>query len=295
MSFRRALPAAAVVALAAAGTLLTVVGHRIHALGLLQAAAGSVALVGCSALALNGSRPRPLPTRRAVRTVLATTAANALTPAGMGGALLTVRVHTRTGLSGEQAAAATALRAAAGAAVALIVTAVTAGTAGVGGLPVPRSGPVLLAALLAAIATVGLVVATVPAAGRLVRMLRRTTGSMGAVCRRPRSCAALLLGCLGVTAAQLVTLDGAVRAVGGHLGLSGLLVALLGSAAARSALPSPGGVGPIEAALVGGLTGLGMHLAAATVAVMVYRTAGHWLPTLAGTGSIRHLRRQAVL
>jgi uncharacterized membrane protein YbhN (UPF0104 family) len=72
-------------------------------------------------------------------------------------------------------------------------------------------------------------------------------------------------------------------------------VALLGSAAARSALPSPGGVGPIEAALVGGLTALGLGWGSATAAVAVYRTAGHWLPVLAGVLSIRELRRRQLL
>jgi uncharacterized membrane protein YbhN (UPF0104 family) len=51
-------------------------------------------------------------------------------------------------------------------------------------------------------------------------------------------------------------------------------------------------VGPIEAALVGGLTALGMTWEAAASAVAVYRTAGHWLPVLAGAISIRELRRR---
>src|SRR5437870_13660212 len=76
-------------------------GISLHALGLLEAVAGSLLLVSSSALALNGSRPVALPARRAVKTVLATTAANAVTPAGVGGALLTMRVHRRTGLTAE--------------------------------------------------------------------------------------------------------------------------------------------------------------------------------------------------
>ncbi|MGB8650258.1 MAG: TIGR00374 family protein, partial [Mycobacteriales bacterium] len=104
-----------------------------------------------------------------------------------------------------------------------------------------------------------------------------------------------LLGCFGVTAAQLITLQGAVHAVGGHVPWAELLVALLGSAAARSAVPSPGGVGPVEAALVGGLTALGLGWGAAATAVAVYRTAGHVLPVLAGVLSIRELRRRALL
>ncbi|HUR52168.1 MAG TPA: lysylphosphatidylglycerol synthase domain-containing protein, partial [Mycobacteriales bacterium] len=111
------------------------------------------------------------------------------------------------------------------------------------------------------------------------------------VTRRPRCLASLVVGCAGVTVAQLLTLHGAVRAVGGHLPWVELLATLMGSAAARSAVPSPGGVGPVEAALVGGLSALGLGLGTAAAAVAVYRTAGHWLPVLGGVASLRSLRR----
>jgi uncharacterized membrane protein YbhN (UPF0104 family) len=109
--------------------------------------------------------------------------------------------------------------------------------------------------------------------------------------RRPRCLASLVLGCAGVTIAQLLTLHGAVRAVGGHLPWAELLATLMGSAAAKSAMPSPGGVGPVEAALVGGLSALGLGLGTAAAAVAVYRTAGHWVPVLGGVASLRALRR----
>ena len=80
-------------------------------------------------------------------------------------------------------------------------------------------------------------------------------------------------------------------AVGGQLSWADLLAALMGSAAARSAVPSPGGVGPIEAALVGGLSALGLGVGTAAAAVAVYRTAGHWVPVLGGVASLKSLRR----
>lgn len=293
MSPRRTSAALGVLALVAAA-LAWAVEPAGRLLGVAEAVVGSLLLISCSTLALNGSRPAPLPTRRAVRTVLASTAANALTPAGVGGTVLTVRVHRRTGLSCEQAVAAAGLRTAAGALVAVLVTVATAGAVGTGSLPAFSPPDAIAIALLVTAAT-AVLLSAVPVARRVLSSLRRTAVDAGAVLRRPRCCVALLLGCLGVTAGQLMTLAGAVRAVGGHLELTGLLVALLGSTAARSAFPSPGGVGPIEAALVAGLTTLGMHLGAATLAVVVYRTAGHWLPVLAGATSIRHLRRHALL
>jgi glycosyltransferase 2 family protein len=142
---------------------------------------------------------------------------------------------------------------------------------------------------------VGILAVVVVGAALAVPVSRRwLLGTMAAivdVARRPRCLASLVIGCAGVTLAQLLTLQGAVNAVGGHVPWAELLAALMGSAAARSAVPSPGGVGPVEAALVGGLSALGLGLGTAAAAVAVYRTAGHWLPVLGGVLSMRSLRR----
>ncbi|MCU1588219.1 MAG: hypothetical protein JWN31_1712 [Frankiales bacterium] len=268
-------------------------GLHLQLTGLAQAAAGSALLVGCSALALNGSRPVPLSSRRAVPAVLATSAANAITPAGIGGTLLIMRVHRRSGLTTEQAAAAAALRTAFGAVTALLVTGVVASRVGFEAMPSSHT------ALLVALAVAGAVLLTAVAMPvtrrRALLEVVRVSAALADVLRRPRCFVSLAVGCLGVTAAQLLTLQGAVHAVGGRIAWEQLLVALMGSAAARSALPLPGGVGPIEAALVGGLTALGMTWEAAASAVAVYRTAGHWLPVLAGAISIRELRRRELV
>jgi len=268
-------------------------GIHFQLAGLAQAAAGSALLVSCSTLALNGSRPVALSTRRAVPTVLATTAANAVTPGGIGGTILTLRVHRRSGLTSEQAAAAAGLRTGVGALTATAVTAVVASTVGMEELPSSRTGLWIVLGLLSAVAVVAL--ALPDTRRRVVGSAGRVSVAVVDVVRRPRCLASLVIGCAGVTLAQLLTLQGAVHAVGGHVPWADLLVALMGSAAARSAMPSPGGVGPIEAALVGGLTALGLGLGVATAAVAVYRTAGHWLPVLAGVLSIRELRRRQLL
>lgn len=268
-------------------------GVQLRLGGLLQAVLGSTLLVGCSALALNGSRPMALSARRAVPAVLATTAANAVTPAGIGGNLMMLRIHRKSGLSAEQAAAAAGLRTGVGALCATAITAITASTVGMDQLP-PDGTKLKLA--LVFVCLVGL--ATVfmhKTRRRVVESAGRFARAVWDVVRQPRCAISLVVGCVGVTAAQLVTLQGAVRAVGGHIALGELLVTLLGSAAARSAVPSPGGVGPIEAALVAGLTALGMHWETAVTAVAVYRTAGHWLPVVAGVVSLGQLRRKQLI
>ena len=290
---RHALPFTAVaIGLAAAGVAVPVVfGVRLHAAGLAEAVLGSLLLVSCSALALNGSRPTPLPARRAVKAVLATTAANAVTPAGIGGAALMLRLHKKSGLTNEQATAATALRTAFAALTGVLTAATVAGTVGTRHLPTRQVGIAALVLLFTLFA-----LATVPSLRRkVIGAVRRLGAALVDVLRRPRCLASLVVGCLGVAVAQVLTLQGAVSAVGGHLAWPELLAALVGSAAARSAVPSPGGVGPIEAALIGGLTTMGLGLGAASVAVAIYRTAGHWLPVGGGVLSARALRTRHLL
>ena len=263
--------------------------------GLVQVVGGAALLVTCSAVALNASRVRPLAARRAVPAVLAATAANAVTPAGLGGSALMARLHARTGLSGDEAVAAVTLRALASGVAGILVATLAAATLGLAGPSVPggSTGPLVLATLLLGAVAFGL--ACPHRRGRVAVHLRKTGAAVAGVLTRPWRTAALVLGAVGVVASQLLILDGAVRAVGGDVGLGALLVTLLGSSAARAAVPSPGGVGPVEAALVAGLSALGLPMGAAAIAVGVYRAAGLWLPVLAGVVALRGLRREGLL
>ena len=263
---------------------------HLSAVGMIQTAAGTALMIGSSAVALNASRVRPLAAHRAVPAVLAATAVNAITPAGLGGNALTARLHARTGLDGDEAIAAVALRSLASGVVGILVTSLAAATLGLDGPHLPGGSklPIIVGVLVIGAAAFAL--ACPHRRGRLAAHLRHTAAAAATVLTRPLRTAALLAGAAGVLAAQLLILDGAVRAVGGHVGIGPLLVTLMGSSAARAAVPSPGGVGPVEAALVAGLAALGLPMAAAAIAVGVYRTAGLWLPVLAGIVALRRLR-----
>jgi uncharacterized membrane protein YbhN (UPF0104 family) len=285
------LPRTALLA-AAGGVGLVVAATRLHlsAEGMVQTAAGTALLIACSAMALNASRVRPLAARRAVPAVLAATAANAVTPAGIGGSALMARLHARTGLTGDEAVAAVTLRALASGVAGILVASLAAATLGLEGPSLPGGSAVPLVVGTLALGGVALALTCPHRRGRIATHLRRTAAAAATVLTQPWRTLALVAGAVGVIAAQLLILDGAVRAVGGHVGVGALLVTLLGSSAARAAVPSPGGVGPVEAALVAGLAALGVPMAAAAVAVGVYRTAGLWLPVLAGVIALRRLR-----
>lgn len=291
------LPRSAIaMAIGAAAVLAAAIRLQLHPAGLAQTLAGTAALVGCSALALNASRVRPLAAATALRGVLASTAANAVTPAGLGGSAIAARLHARTGLSADEAVAAVTLRALASGIAGMILGLAAAATLGLEPPSLPGSGRTT--ALLIATVIVGgsaLALACPHRRGRAAHHVRGTAAAVAGVLKHPARTAVLVLGAVGVLAAQLVILDGAVRAVGGDVGLGALFVTLLGSSAARAAVPSPGGVGPVEAALVAGLAALGLPMAAAAVAVGVYRTVGLWLPVVVGIVTLRTLRRDHLI
>ena len=172
---------------------------------------------------------------------------------------------------------------------------------GTDGLNLPAGLPTGIAVALGAIAV--LVVLTAIAirvfrpdrAAAAVRRVTETAVALGHLARCPRRVALLLAGSAGVVLAQAVLLDGAIRAVGHDLRPAVVVAMLLGSHAARAAVPTPGGIGPIEAALVAGLTAGGIPMGTAGLAVVLYRIAGLWVPVAAGVVSLRALRRRGLL
>lgn len=267
-------------------------------LGLGQALLGCLLLVTGGAVALACSRPRALARSAALRGSLAACAANAVTPAGLGGSALALRLHTRTGLTAEEAVAAVGVRALASGAVATL-----AGALVLTSRPHLPSPPGWLLAAVLVVAVTALLLLATDAPGRPLARLRREVvltgraarGALGALAHAPRRLALLLAGAAAVTCGQLVVLDGAVHLVGGDLGVTALFSALVGSAAARAAVPSPGGIGPVEAALVAGLTALGLPVGSAVVAVGVHRVLALGVPVVAGLAALATLRRHRLV
>ena len=74
---------------------------------------------------------------------------------------------------------------------------------------------------------------------------------------------------------------GAVLVLGYYLGTAGNL------------LPLPGGVGGVEAGMIGSFVGFRIRASLATLAVLGYRTISYWLPTLPGAAAYVRLRRAA--
>jgi uncharacterized membrane protein YbhN (UPF0104 family) len=155
---------------------------------------------------------------------------------------------------------------------------------------------VALGVLVAAV----LVVLSIPAGRRLARS--RLAPALGQViprlldvAQKPVKLTEGIGGAFLVTAANILCLDASVRAVGGHAALAAIAVVFLTGNALGSAVPTPGGLGAVEAALTAGLTAAGLPGAAAVTAVLIFRLVTFWLPVAIGWAALNYLQRQDAL
>ncbi|ANH94831.1 MULTISPECIES: lysylphosphatidylglycerol synthase domain-containing protein [unclassified Streptomyces] len=260
---------------------------------LLLGATAALATWACAALAQQGAVAERLPRGRLLAAQFAASAANHVLPAGLGAGAVNLRFLMRCGLPAGRSAGALAVKAAAGALARGVLIAVLAALCP-GVLRLPE---VPVAALAAAGAVVALV--TLLLCGPLRSRWRRAVGAVGADIRavhaRPHRAAALWGGSFAFAAAHALVVIAVVQAVG--LPLSPLRVALLYLAASSAAalLPTPGGLGSLDAALAFALTSAGAPGTAAASAVLGYRLLTVWLPLIPGLLVLGALiRRRAV-
>jgi undecaprenyl-diphosphatase len=177
----------------------------------------------------------------------------------------------------------------------LVVFFAWAGRSGGDAFKLP-SGSRLLAIIAVVLALAGVVAAT-RRGRRLVRthvvtFVKRSINSIVVLSRSPVKLAALFGGSLGVTLAYICALAAAVAAFSGDVSIAEVGAVYLGASVLAAAAPTPGGLGAMEAALVAGLTGVGMASGPAVAAVLSYRLATYWLPILPGWLSFHILERR---
>ncbi|MFI2433480.1 lysylphosphatidylglycerol synthase domain-containing protein [Streptomyces sp. NPDC018693] len=260
---------------------------------LLLGATATLGTWGCAALAQQGAVPRRLPGGRLVAAQFAASAANHVLPAGLGAGAVNLRFLMRCGLPAARAATALAVKAAAAALVRAALIAVLAlSCPGVLRLPgVSRTAVVLAAATAVVLA----LLLGGPLRPRCRRALTAVLGDIRAVHARPCRAAALWGGSLAFTVLHALVLIAVTRAV--DLPLSPARVALLYLAASTAAalLPTPGGLGSLDAALALALAAAGAPGAAAASAVLGYRLLTVWLPLVPGLLVLGALIRRRAL
>ncbi len=255
-----------------------------------------------SAMALIGGVPGHAPFWPTVLAQFASSFINRVSPANVGGMALNARFLQKAGSDAPASVAAVGVNSLAGAImhlVLMVVFFVLAGHDLTKAFKLPSSSKILLI-LAVILAVVGIVLASRPgrrwARKQLLPGLRSAAASLRRVAASPVKMGLLFGGSALITLAYIAALVASIKAftsTGPSLIVIGAVY--LASAALAAAAPTPGGLGAIEAALIAGLQGVGMHAGPAVSAVLLYRLATYWLPILPGWLSWRFLQRREYL
>ncbi|MFE0523214.1 YbhN family protein [Streptomyces sp. NPDC058954] len=260
---------------------------------LLLACCATIATWACAAVAQQGAVIERLPRGRLVAAQFAACAANHILPAGAGASLVNVRFLTRCGLSTRRSATALAVKAAVGGIVrcALGVTLLVAAP---GSVPLSARVPHGLVLVLVPLAVAALVLAVV-VSGRLRRAVGRGVADVREVHRSGGRACALWGGSVAFALLHASVVVAVVHALGLELPTSHVVMAYLVASGAAALLPTPGGLGSLDAALALALTAAGAPGQTAVSAVIGYRLLTSWLPMAPGLLVLGLLARRSVL
>lgn len=228
---------------------------------------------------------------------VANTFAATTTPAGVGGLALSTRFLQKGGLTALRATAAVALQQSVQVIVhvaLLIFFSAVAGTATNLWHFVPNATVLYLVAGVA-LGIVGTFV-LVPnlrrwLATELRPKLKEVTRDLAELAREPKRLGLIVLGSAGTTLGAALALWASVEAFGGGTTFVTVTVVTMVGGTLASAAPTPGGVGAVEAALIGGLAAFGVPTGIAVPSVLLYRVLTCWLPVFIGWPVMRWLTK----
>jgi undecaprenyl-diphosphatase len=252
-------------------------------------------------IGMTGTVPQNIPFGPALSVQFASSFVNRVSPANVGGMAANARFLQKNGVEPASAVAAVGLNSVVGGIVhvVLIVVFFVWSGSGLGKAFSLPSGSKILLILAVVSAAGGLLFITRWGRQKVFHPLMTGLRSAGAnfaqVAKSPVKIAMLFGGSAGVTLAYISALVCAVNAFGGGIPIAKIGAVYLAASALAAATPTPGGLGAIEAALVAGLTGIGMEAGAAVSAVLTYRLATYWLPILPGWLSWMFLQRREYL
>lgn len=248
-----------------------------------------------ASLVLSGAVLTPLRFRLTYMVQLAVAFSGLVAPALVGNIALNTRYLQRSGVSPAVAASSIGLGQVAQFSSYATLFVLSGVAAGVG----PRAsfnppGIAILGLALAILVIIGLI--SVPAvrrfaSRRLLGHLKGVVPSLLGVLQRPSKIAQLIGGALLLDASFVTALYLSTRAFGATTPLAAVAVTYFAGAVIGSAVPTPGGLGGVEAALAAGLVAVGTSSGVAVSAVLLYRLATYWAPIPLGWVSIHYLQR----
>jgi uncharacterized protein (TIRG00374 family) len=231
----------------------------------------------------------------------ANTFAATTTPAGVGGLALSTRFLQKAGLGTVRATAAVAVQQAVQVithVALLIFFSVAAGASADLSHFVPKMTLVYLIGGIA-LGAVGAFLFVPKLRNWLDTAVRPKINEVGGdlveLVREPKRFALIVLGCATTTLGMAFTLWCSIMAFGGGTNFVTVTVVTMVGGTLASAAPTPGGVGAVEAALIGGLAAFGVPTAVAVPSVLLYRVLTVWLPVFAGWPIMRWLTNRDMI
>ncbi len=261
-------------------------------------ALSAVTYVG-AAMSLSGFVTDRLPFLRTLLAQVAGSFVTLVTPAAVGGAALNIRYLQRRKVPAAVAAASVGVAQVVSFVLHILLIAVFAAIAGTTlkyTIQPPRWAYFVLAGLVAA----ALAVLAVPAGRHLLRArlaptLEQVLPRLLEIAQHPRKLALGIGGALVLDAAYILCLTVCVAAFGRSVPMAAIAVVYLTGSAIGSIIPTPGGIGGVEAALTAGLTAAGLPGAVAVSAVLLFRLLTFWLPVPFGWVALNYLERKGDL
>jgi len=258
-------------------------------------ALSAVTYVG-AALSLSGFVAKRLNFPRTLLVQLAGSFITLVTPAAVGGAALNVRYLQRRKIPAPVAVASVGVSQVVAFVLHIVLLVVFAAIAGTGAES-PIKPPTWAYLVLAGLVVLAGVVFAIPAGRRLVRA--RLSPTFGQVmprlldtAQRPRKLAEGIGGALLLSLAYILCLTACVAAFGRSVPFAKIGFVYLTGSAIGSIIPTPGGLGAVEAALTAGLTAAGVPCAVALSAVLLFRLLTFWLRVPLGWGALNFLERR---
>lgn len=252
--------------------------------------------LGGSALNVMACSPVQLPAGRTYAVQVACGFVRFISPTALGGAALNARYVQRAGASTPMALASMGTAQVIQVVTTVALLAVLAPVTGTTVVPPAIRGQVLwVAAGVMAVAALVLIVAPglrVKLSGALASMLsqlRAVTAAPGPALRRVLVAAA---GGVLLTIGLVLALTASIAAMGGAIEPVPIGIAFLVGSAVGSAVPTPGGIGTVEAALVAALAASGQLVTVALPAVLVFRLVTVWLQVPLGWAAFHVLHRR---
>ena len=248
-----------------------------------------------ASLALSGSFNLTLRFVRTYMTQLAVAFSGLVAPAAIGNIALNTRYLQKSGAEPAVAGASVGVAQVAQFSSYFVLLTISGVLAGTG----PRASFTPPAVLVAAVPIVVLVVLALLAVPRIRRLIsvrlvprvRTVVPQVLSVLQHPRKLAQLLGGALLLDTAFVAALVCATRAFGATQPVAAVAVVYFAGAIIGSAVPTPGGLGGIEAAMSAGLIAIGLDGGTAVSSVLLYRLATYWLPIPFGWYSLNRLQK----